>query len=413
MKLDRVEIFIHDLLIKTPAIRHLIYGVYQRALYIISPKLNSEGNIVRISPNDDKEYFFGYYDKCLWDKTEERILCIRTSSAITSVAPKDKAEIILISTQDGSYEKIAETNSWNVQQGCMLQWLGPDYSKKILFNDFRDGKYCSIILDLKDRTEKVFHRPVYNVSNDGKTALSLDFSRLHRLRPGYGYSNIEEITKNELCPDAPCIWKISLNTGNIEPLLKYADFSSFNPRPEMIGAEQKVNHIMLNPSGNRFMVLHRWINKSMKYTRLVTCNIDGSDMYNLSDDDFVSHCTWKNDSEILSYLRKKNKGKGYYLMQDKTTNYIHLWPELLMDGHPSYSPDGCLVVTDTYPNRHRLQTVYVMSGDVVKKVAKAFSPFKYSGDIRCDLHPRWDRSGNKVCIDATFEGGRGMYIITL
>lgn len=411
MKLDKIEIFIHDLLIKTPALRHFIYSSYQRLLYIISPKIKSEGNIIRISPNDDKEYFFGYYDKSPWDKTGKRILCLRTSNTTKSVAPKEIADIILINTLDGTYEKIAETRTWNVQQGCMLQWLGPDYSNKILFNDFRDGEYCSVILDLENRKEKVIHRPVYSVSNDGKIALTLDFSRLHRLRPGYGYSNVDDITKNELCPDATCIWKVYLDNGNVEPLLKYVDFSTFEPRDEMIGAEHKVNHIMINSSGKRFMVLHRWIKGTMKYTRLVTCNCDGTDMYNLSDDDFVSHCTWKNDNEILSYLNKKDKGKGYYLMQDKKKEYSHLWNELLMDGHPSYSPDGDLVVTDTYPNRQRLQTIYVMKNDKVNKVARVFSPFKYGGDVRCDLHPRWNRNGDKICFDATFEGKRGLYIV--
>lgn len=410
MRLDKIEIFIHDLLIKTPALRHALYRFYQRVLHTVSPKIKSEGNLIRISPNDDKEYFFGYYDKCPWDITGERILCMRTSSTTKSVAPKESAEIILINTRAGTYEKIAETRTWNVQQGCMLQWLGPDYSNKILFNDFRDGEYCSVILDLENRKEKVIHRPVYSVSNDGKIALSLDFSRLHRLRPGYGYSNVDDITKNELCPDATCIWKIDLNTGNIEPLLKYTDFTSLEPREEMIDAEHKVNHIMLNPSGNRFMVLHRWIKGTMKYTRLVTCNCDGTDMYNLSDDDFVSHCTWKNDNEILSYLNKKDEGKGYYLMQDRKKEYSHLWPELLMDGHPSYLPNGRLVVTDTYPNRQRLQTLYVMKDDKVNKVARMFSPFKYGGDVRCDLHPRWNRNGDKICFDATFEGKRGLYV---
>ena len=67
----------------------------------------------------------------------------------------------------------------------------------------------------------------------------------------------------------------------------------------MTGAEHKINHLMISPDGNRFMVLHRWFQNGVKYTRLVTCGMDGSDMYNLSDDDFVSHFCWKNNEEIL------------------------------------------------------------------------------------------------------------------
>ena len=44
-------------------------------------------------------------------------------------------------------------------------------------------------------------------------------------------------------------------------------------------------------------------------------------------------------------------------------------------------------------------------------VAKVFSPFKYDNDTRCDLHPRWNHAGDKVCFDAVFEGHRGLYVI--
>ncbi len=49
---------------KYPGVKKVIKRVYQRTMYTISPKIKSEGNIVRISPDDNShEYFFGYYDK--------------------------------------------------------------------------------------------------------------------------------------------------------------------------------------------------------------------------------------------------------------------------------------------------------------------------------------------------------------
>ena len=47
--------------------------------------------------------------------------------------------------------------------------------------------------------KKLFQHPVYSVANNGKFALTLDFSRLHRLRPGYGYSNLPDETRKEKC----------------------------------------------------------------------------------------------------------------------------------------------------------------------------------------------------------------------
>lgn len=412
--MSNLESHVNDLLNKNPYIKKVVKRVYQFAMYSISPKTKFEGDINRISPKDGMEYFFGYYDNSPWDITDRYMLCLRAKDTYKSVAPKEEADILLFDTINGnSYEVLGHTKSWNVQQGCMLQWLGPDFSERIIYNDFRDGRYCSVISNIRTKEERVIEMPVYSVSKNGKFALSLDFSRLHRLRKGYGYSNIPELTANEKCPDKPCIWYIDLESGDIKPLMNYTNFAYFETRPEMKDAEHKVNHIMLNPSGNRFMVLHRWFKGSRKYTRLITINVDGKEMYNLSDDDMVSHCCWKNDEEILAYERKKGTGNGYYLMIDKTHEYQKLWPELVSDGHPSYSPDGGLVVTDTYPDRARIANIYCMYGEKIINLARVFAPFRYDNDVRCDLHPRWNRKGDKVCFDSVVEGKRGLYVVNI
>lgn len=410
---------------KYPAVKKVIKRAYQTGMYAISKKIKSEGNITRISPDDSQhEYFFGYYDKSPWDISDRYMLCMKANDTWSDVSPREKADILLIDTfkpetDRNRVKKVAETRAWNVQQACMLQWLGPDFSSRILYNDYRDGKYVAIILTLETMEEKVIPAAVYSVSSDGKFALTLDFSRLYELRPGYGYYNVPERTKGVALPDSTAIWKVDLETGEVTDLLKYTDFANFQPRPEMkeTGAVHKVNHIMLSPNGKRFMVLYRWFNGQRKYTRLITCNTDGADMYILSDDDMVSHCFWKNNTSILAFENKKKGGPGYYLMKDKTDKYIHCWPQFSNDGHPSYSPDGKHIITDSYPDRARVASINLMDGNERKKenitIARVFAPFKYDNDTRCDLHPRWNHSGDKICFDSVFEGHRGLYVIEL
>ena len=399
-----------------PIIKHAAKRVYQLASVATSnEKFKSEGDVVRISPDGGFEYFYGYYDKSPWDATDRYMICIKVKQAYKSVAPKEPGVVGIIDTQAGNkFIKIGITHSWNVQQSCMAQWMGPDFKTKIIYNDFRDGKYCSVIYNWAEKhEERVLPLPVYDVARDGSFALSLDFSRLHRMRPGYGYSNLPETTKGELCPNKPCIWKMDIPSGTITELFKYTDMAAFEPDESMQGAEHKVNHLMISPNGKRFMVLHRWFQKGRKHTRLVTVNVDKTEMYNLSDDVFVSHCYWKNDQEILSFLRKKETGNHYYLMKDQTQEYKMYWPELNTDGHCSYSPDGKFIITDTYPNRKRIASVYLCTEDDnrSRKIARVFAPFKYDNDCRCDLHPRWNRAGTKICIDSVHEGRRGLYVI--
>lgn len=276
-----------------------------------------------------------------------------------------------------------------------------------------------MILTLETLEEKVIPAPVYAVSQDGEFALTLDFSRLYNLCPGYGYFNVPEKTEGSALPDATAIWKVDLRNGEITALLTYKDFARFQPRAEMQerGSVHKVNHIMLSPNGKRFLVLYRWLVGKRKYTRLITCNVDGTDMYILSDDDMVSHCYWKNNSTILAFENKRKTGPGYYLMKDRTQKYMHCWPQFSNDGHPSYSPDGSLIVTDSYPDRARIASINLMDGDERKQrnttIARVFSPFKYDNDTRCDLHPRWNHKGDRICFDSVFEGHRGLYVVDI
>ena len=404
-----IEEKVHRMVSNMPMIKKSLKRIYQFANVSICRPKKSEGDIIQITPNDEYEYFFGYYDKSPWDITNRYMLCLRAKNTTKSVAPKEPADIVLIDTQNNnSIKKIATTHSWNVQQGCMAGWLGPNFKDKIFYNDFRNGKHRGIILDINTGEETIYDMPFYTVSNDGKIALTLDFTRLHRLRPGYGYSNLEDKTKGEKVPDAPCIWRIDLESKKITPILKYEDLYSFEHRKEMEQAEHKVNHLMLSPNGKRFMVIHRWLKGGKKFSRLITCDIDGENLYNLSDENMVSHCYWKNDKEILSFCRKNNTD-GYYLMKDKTQEYERKWDFLSADGHPSYSPDGKHVVTDTYPNRNRISTITVLSDKSSTVIAKVRSPFKYDNDVRCDLHPRWNRDGKKIAFDTSHTGKRGLF----
>ena len=411
MGLDRFEIWVHDHILKNDTIRHFCYGVYQRLLYLFSKKFKKEGDITVLTPDDGYEYLFGYYDKNPWNEEESHLLALKVKSASAKADSTALAEIVLIPTnREEAIKTLATTHCWNVQQGCMLQWFSKD---EILYNDFRNGAFCAVILNLTNGKERLLPMPIYTLSPDKRFALTLDFTRLHRLRPGYGYANLAEKTKNEPCPDAPAVWRMEIDSGAVTPLFSYRDLAHFESRPEMENAEHKVNHLMISPDGKRFMLLHRWFYKKKKYTRLVTADTDGTGLYNLSDDDFVSHCCWKNNTEIVSYLNRHKGGKGYYLLRDKTTDCTRIWQGLAMDGHPSFSPDGKLAVTDTYPDRRRIQSLYVMEASRIKRIARVFSPFKYGGDTRCDLHPRFSRKGDKISFDAAFTGKRSIAMVKI
>ena len=79
MSFVKIENFVHSALTKYPKLRNKLGKIYQRGMYYILPKIKKEGEIVKLTPNDEKEYFFGYYDKSPWDITE-RYCCSQVSN---------------------------------------------------------------------------------------------------------------------------------------------------------------------------------------------------------------------------------------------------------------------------------------------------------------------------------------------
>ena len=116
-----------------PFIKRSCKRIYQLSMYVISKeKFKVDGEVIRVSPEDEYEYFYGYYDKSPWDITDRYMICMRVKQAYKSVAPKESGEVVIIDTENNNKViKIGTTNSWNVQQGCMAQWLGPDFLRRL------------------------------------------------------------------------------------------------------------------------------------------------------------------------------------------------------------------------------------------------------------------------------------------
>ena len=403
-------------LTRFPKLKRVMKNVYAYTGNILSDKKTDMPGMIQIS-SDGEDHNFGYYDKSPWSKEQMYMIYLAPENAKKNYVSHKAIPIMLYDCLSGKEKVLTKTHVWNSQQGCMLQWLGPDFSSRILFNDFREGRYCSVIFNLKEGSEIVLEKPVYSVSLDGKSAVTLDFSRLNTFRPGYGYNNIEDITAANRCPDSPCMWKLDIDSNTATELpITYKMLSEWKCQETMKKGYHKVNHIMLNPSASRFMFIHRWIVDGVTHHRLITCNIDGSDMYLLLDDGMVSHNNWKDDGTIISYCYSKFDGDAYHVLYDKTQKRETIGKGILsVDGHPSYSPDGKYIITDTYPDWKRKQALYLIrvSDERIIKIGSIYSNVKYMNETRCDLHPRWNYNSREICFDGADGNYRQVYVLNL
>lgn len=371
--------------------------------------------------NSNHQYFFGYYDVSPFNYDDSVLLALRAPVENTPPFPDTSIHIGYFEIEDpGTFYSVGQTTTWCWQLGCRLQWY--PLNKKgenntIIYNKLIDNSYGCCIQDITSK--KILHRygrPIYSVSPDGRFGLSLNFSRLERLRPGYGYKNLRDKTKGQRVPKEDGIWYLDLVTGKDRLLFSIADILQLQPLNTMQDAVHYFNHICINPNGNRFLFFHVWLQKEKRYTRLITSNPDGSELYVLINEGHVSHYTWRSNDELLCFSTHANSGTRYYLYKDKT-EWRKVFGEGIVDGdgHPSYSPDGKSLLTDTLPDkfgdRHLL--LLNLEDNSIKNLSSFFSPFRYVGELRCDLHPRWSPSGQYVAFDSAHEGKRSLYSLRL
>ncbi|MBP8955358.1 MAG: hypothetical protein KBI47_23410, partial [Armatimonadetes bacterium] len=160
-----------------------------------------------------KFHWFGYYDKFPWDATGRYLLALEVDFMDRVVHPDDVATIGMVDLADGNrWIPLAETQAFNWQQGTHLQWLATAPEREIIYNVLKGDHYVSVIQDVFTGEKRELPRPIYAVSRDGTKAVSLNFSRVHSTRPGYGYNHLMHLAGPDVS-DKDGIWIVDLRTG--------------------------------------------------------------------------------------------------------------------------------------------------------------------------------------------------------
>ena len=364
-----------------------------------------------------KHHFFGYYDMLQWDASGQYMLGLETAFMDRPPHPDDPAVIGLIDTEDDyRWEPLAETYAWNWQQSSRLQWLASAPDREIIYNDRTKDGFAAVVLDVKNGLKRTLPRPVNIVSHDGSQALTLNFSRVHEHRPGYGYPGLDDPSVYEPTPADEGVFWMDMQTSESQLIVSFDDILALPPeRADWAGASHWVNHLAITTDDQRCSLLHRWtLPNGKRRTRLITANMDGSDLYLLNDYDMVSHFDWRDGSHILAYAGDASGNWDFYVQTDQSEKMASLGEMMPdQDGHCSYSPDRRWVLNDTYPDEQGLRTLmlYEVATDRRIDIGRSYSPSRDPDELRCDLHPRWNRDGTQVCFDSVHEGSRQIYLV--
>jgi|TARA_Y100000310_G_scaffold104528_1_gene102862 hypothetical protein len=356
-----------------------------------------------------KHTFFGYYDKSLFSDDGKKILALSVGCLNEPISDPIAADIGYFSIDNNlQFNKVGETTTWCWQMGARLMWHPFHSSGMILYNKMSGDNYGSIAYDLKkDKIINEYNFPIYDIDVKGDKVATLNFSRLGRLRPGYGYINIPDDNVNDPAPKNDGVWIIDVESNSRELLISLKDLSKFVSKDSMVGAEHYVNHLSFSPSGKKLMFFHIWTHNRKRNVRALVVNVDGTELQEVMEKS-ASHYAWKNDSELL-LTGQGEDGFGYYLIDlNNSLSSTMLNSKLSFDGHPSFFIDQENIIFDSYPRGIlRKQSLFLsdLNGHM-KLIAEFIPPPSYLGETRCDLHPRLSPDEKKICIDTPGKEGR-------
>lgn len=397
----------------------------RKTLPLKTPILDQKVGVTRLTPRFNN-YSFGYYDlNCV--SSDGRYALAQSVPVLDQLPdPRETSDIVRVDLENGNaVEVFGHTTSWCHQQLSQLQFL-PDGSDRVIYNVFDEqaDRYGAVLVDPKNKSELKLDMPVAAVSPTGKHAASVNFSRLFDYRPGYGYQNVPDTFGEDERPSNDGLWTVELKTGKPKLVLSYERIAA-ELDPDGDNAEQKwvINHIQYSPSGGRVFMLIRPFSETPPYPTY-------SAVYDFASDTlervfgFGSHYHWK-DEDVIAIsgspeMDRADVGKTFGVFEvnvnDKMANRLPAKP-FKTDGHCSYSPDGTMMLYDSYSNAafpYRALYVYDLTIKRLVTLGYFWSEPALTGnnpDTRCDLHPRWSADGKTITIDSTHEGFRAVYSI--
>ena len=364
-----------------------------------------------------KHHFFGYYGINPWDSTTRYHLALEADFHTHRPVPEDEAIVGLVDRDTHQFIPHAKTTAFNLQQGSMMHWINATAAAEFTFNDWEDDALVSRALNPTTGAVRTIQGAIAAVSPTTPLAIGLNYGRMAHCRAVVGYATHSKSSDIEAQPETDGLYQLNLQDGSSKLVLSIADVIRASGEARMIGKRTWFNHVLFNTDGTRLLFFCRVRQETGFYTSLWTVNPDGSDLEMQIPFGYrVSHFDWRTPTRILVSSDIVDE-MGFVEFTDGARDFTPIGRGVLPhDGHASFSPDRQWLLCDTYPRgSERLAQLMVYNIAENRKIVlgEFHHEAQFTGDIRCDLHPRWAPDGKTISFDSVHEGARQIYLVEL
>ena len=356
--------------------------------------------------------FFGYFDHSPFSAVGDRMLVHRRAGEACEV------ELLLLEGEakgegdcgrDREVRVLGRSRAFSAQQGALLRWRKGSAAAECIYNDYEDGVLGSRWIDVDTGDSRFLPAPIAAQAEDGARFVTLDFRGLADVAPDYAYPSDAQLPPSGLGfidADGSALARVDLDRVR-----------AFEPAADAIEARHELNHPSFAPDGESFVFVHRWFGPLGRRSRLLRYIPAHDALYAVLDGGMVSHFAWRADGALIAFARHEDRDCYLLLEPDAHVPRI-LMPNVLDrfgDGHPSLSPDGRWLLTDSYPDRRRQQRLLVadLHRERCHTLGRFLAPLAFQAEARVDLHPRFSPDGARVAIDSAHRGARGFYVLDI
>ncbi len=375
-----------------------------------------------------KHHFFGYIGQCQtipWNATDRYILGMEIEHIDRLPRPEEAATIILVDTQnDNRIIRLDKTHAWNPQQGTMFYWNPQAAATQFFFND-RDvttGKVFTVLYDIEKRSRIREYRndkaPIGNggVAQKGGAFLGLNYGRLARLRLVTGYPGALDWSRSENAPDNDGIFVVDVKTGTRRLLVSYRQLADKlkSRYPDIEDIPLFINHTLWNRTGDRvyFFARGNWgTSKGKKINVPCSVHADGTEL-TVHETHIGGHPEWAEGHLLIG---RQGKSQVFYDVDTRKVVGKLGTPDIFPnpEGDISLSPDAKWFVNG-YKRKNENRFVVYRLSDGLHGRSKGIDKGSYSGDIRIDPAPRWNRANNAILVPGLAANKtRQMFIIRI